>query len=113
MIASPLFPFFIYFIFGHLFLPVPGISTNHQQMNPLNGKHLRVLTIEVFHFLVNNLFNTQFCLDGNYRLNTIISNSKQFSVSVMTKRNATGHVIEIDGDQIHLITTLSRMLNFR
>ena len=31
----------------------------------------------------------------------------------MIKRNATGHIIEIDGDEMHLITTLSRMFNFR
>ena len=53
MMLASFFPFFVYFIFG-LFLAVPGISISHQQMNPLNGKHLRVLTMEVFHFIVYN-----------------------------------------------------------
>ena len=104
--VAPFVPFFVYFIFGHLFLPVLGIFTSSQEMNSLNGKHLRVLTMEVLHFII------YFYAEHDI-MNVIFQIQNQFPTIVMTKRNATGHIIEIDGVQMHLITTLSSMLNFR
>ena len=106
MMVAPFVPFFVYFIFGHLFLPVLGIFTSSQEMNSLNGKHLRVLTMEVLHFII------YFYAEHDI-MNVIFQIQNQFPTIVMTKRNATGHIIEIDGVQMHLIATLSSMLNFR
>ena len=36
----------------------------------------------------------------------------QFPSSILTERNATGHVVRADGVQTHMIEALSRMLNF-
>ena len=106
MMVAPFVPFFVYFIFGHLFLPVLGIFTSSQEMNSLNGKHLRVLTMEVLHFII-------YFYAEHEIMNVIFQIQNQFPTIVMTKRNATGHIIEIDGVQMHLIATLSSMLNFR
>ena len=37
----------------------------------------------------------------------------QYPTSITTERNATGHVVCVDGVQTHMIEALSQMLNFR
>ena len=37
----------------------------------------------------------------------------QFPTILKMERNATGHVVRVDGTQAHMIESLSQMLNFR
>ena len=37
----------------------------------------------------------------------------QFPLSIITERNATGHVVRADGVQTHMIEALGQMLDFR
>ena len=79
--------------------------------NPLNGRNLRVLAMEVcvktyyilIAFLYCKVLRIIFVLVAIYQY-------QQMPISLVTQRNATGHIIYAEGTQRHMIDALSETL---
>jgi hypothetical protein len=83
-------------------------------INPLNGKHIRVLAMEVrgfYYFLKMQTRN----LKHYYYIFLLLFFVIVLKITgvVMTKRNATGHVLDISGIMPLALESLSRLYKFR